>query len=216
MKTLVFSDTHLSEIFEEKKYQQLEKLIQGVGRVIINGDFWDGYLTNFDAFIHSKWNGLFPLLKKKETVYIYGNHDRKAFSDNRTSLFSIKQCERYEMEDNGRLYTFEHGNKLVPAIDDLFNISRKRMRMDTLVFSYLERFITHRIRGASRIWGILLNYQLKQVIKGRPGFFAFGHTHFAEFSLQKNFANGGFIQFGLAQYLLIEDGCITPKSEWYE
>lgn len=216
MKTLVFSDTHLSEKFEEKKYQYLEKLIQGVDRVIINGDFWDGYLTTFDLFLRSKWSGLFPLLKEKQTVYIYGNHNKKVFSDDRTNLFSTEQTERYVLRSGGKTFIIEHGNRLLPGLDELFQRPRKLISIETLLYSYYEEFITRAFKHTSRFWGVILNNKLKRGKKNDGNFFIFGHTHFAEFDLIHNFAVSGIFQYGLAQYLLIEDGCITPKSERYE
>jgi len=215
MKILVLSDTHLTPRFEQKKFDFLENIIQKSDSVIINGDFWDGYLTNFDAFIHSKWNSLFPLLKKKQTVYIYGNHDQKTFSDERVSLFSIKQLDQYTLISNGIEYHIEHGNRLIPSIDDIFYQPKKLIYIETLLFSYYEEFITHVFKHSSRIWGVLLNNKLKRDSKKHGIFYIYGHIHFAEFDLKNNFAVSGIFQFGLAQYLLIEDGCIIPKSEWY-
>ena len=64
MKILVFSDTHLSSTFEEKKFNLLKEIISRADRVIINGDFWEGYLISFKEFLDSRWKELFPLLKK--------------------------------------------------------------------------------------------------------------------------------------------------------
>jgi predicted MPP superfamily phosphohydrolase len=120
MKILVFSDTHLTHVFEEKKYVFLKKVIESADQVIINGDFWDGYLTSFDAFISSRWNNLFPLLKQKKAVYIFGNHDKACFSDKRTSFFSDIQTKKYSFVD-GMTFYFEHGNTLLPSIDEKTN-----------------------------------------------------------------------------------------------
>jgi len=43
MKIAIFSDTHLRLPFEERKFKFLERVIKNVERIIINGDFWDGY-----------------------------------------------------------------------------------------------------------------------------------------------------------------------------
>jgi predicted phosphodiesterase len=88
MKILVISDVHLDNAFEKPKYRFLKKIIRRADRVIINGDFWDGYLVKFQQFIQSPWKSLFPLLKSKKTIYIYGNHDKKILSDKHTALFS--------------------------------------------------------------------------------------------------------------------------------
>ena len=88
MKILVISDVHLDNAFEKPKYRFLKKIIRRADRVIINGDFWDGYLVKFQQFIQSPWKSLFPLLKSKKTIYIYCNHDKKILSDKHTALFS--------------------------------------------------------------------------------------------------------------------------------
>ncbi|OGK62004.1 hypothetical protein A2334_03990 [Candidatus Roizmanbacteria bacterium RIFOXYB2_FULL_38_10] len=216
MKTLVFSDTHLGRVFEEEKYLFLKKRIEKVDQVVINGDFWDGYLTSFDAFLKSPWNQLFPLLKKKRTIYIYGNHDRKAFSDKKTSLFSIVQTRKYVLQNGGKTFVFEHGDRLLPSIDDRIPLSKQVLYYTTSFYTSVERVLTRSIRGTTRIWGFALNNKLKKFIEGKSEFFIFGHTHFAEFDLSHRFVNSGFIQHGLAQYLLIVNGNISPKQEWYK
>jgi len=62
MNILVFSDTHLYLPFDQKKFNFLKKIISESGQVIINGDFFDGYMNKFDEFCKSSWNKLFPLL----------------------------------------------------------------------------------------------------------------------------------------------------------
>ena len=65
-KILIFSDTHLTKRFEEKKYNLLVRLVSSSDRVIINGDFWDSWFVSFKDFLGSKWNKLFPLLRERE------------------------------------------------------------------------------------------------------------------------------------------------------
>ena len=72
MKTLVLSDTHLTDRFDERKFNFLRAIILPSDQVIINGDFWDSWFTDFDGFVSSKWSGLFLLLLKKNTIYLNG------------------------------------------------------------------------------------------------------------------------------------------------
>ena len=97
MNILVFSDTHLYLPFDGKKFNFLKKIISDSDQVIINGDFFDDYMISFDEFIKSPWNQLFPLLKKKKAIYIFGNHDQEKFSDKRTEQFSDSQKIRYKL-----------------------------------------------------------------------------------------------------------------------
>ena len=101
MNILVFSDTHLYLPFDGKKFNFLKKIISDSDQVIINGDFFDDYMISFDEFIKSPWNQLFPLLKKKKAIYIFGNHDQEKFSDKRLNLFSDVQVTSYKLQVTG-------------------------------------------------------------------------------------------------------------------
>lgn len=71
MKTLIFSDTHLTKKFDLKKFLFLKRIIESADQVIINGDFWDSWFSDFNGFLKSGWKDLFHSLKEKETIYIY-------------------------------------------------------------------------------------------------------------------------------------------------
>lgn len=71
MKTLIFSDTHLTSKVHKKTFSFLEDLISQVDKVIINGDFWDSYKTSFDEFIDSGRKKLFDLLLQKDAIYLF-------------------------------------------------------------------------------------------------------------------------------------------------
>jgi len=118
VKTLIFSDTHFSAEFEPARYRAIIRLIKSVDRVIINGDFWDSYLTTFDNFINSEWQRLFPLLKEKQTVYIYGNHDRPNDCDLRVGLFSTQQAADYILETKKQTFLIEHGHVLAKEFEE--------------------------------------------------------------------------------------------------
>lgn len=214
MKTVVFSDTHLSDLFDAKKCEFLKHLINNADRVIINGDFWDGHIITFDTFVKSPWSQLFPLLKSKKTVYVHGNHDRKEFCDSRVNLFSVEQHSSYRLNDSSSLFSFEHGNHTLPSIDERLPLPESFFSAGTKAYTFIEGIITRRIRKSTRFWGKLLNNRLKKS-KNNGNFRVFGHTHFAEFDPVHKFAVTGFIQHGLAQYLLIENGAIRPVEEHY-
>lgn len=124
MKILIFSDTHLVKAFDQKIYTHLVDAINSVDKVIINGDFWDGFVILFDDFVKSKWSVLFPLLKRKSAVYIFGNHDRKEWSDNRVSQFSVSQTTEIVIKVKNFNYTVTHGNKIAPDVDEKYSIPR--------------------------------------------------------------------------------------------
>lgn len=219
MKILVFSDTHLTNRFDEKKYIFLNKIISSVDQVIINGDFWDGYLTTFDKFINSKWRILFPLLLKKKTVYIYGNHDAKKLSDKRIRLFSIAQKEMYKIRVHNKTFIIEHGNRILPTFDQtmekLFNkIDFIVMPTIQIVYNLLltifgYSFIDHYFSRYNKMLKKKLGKKVSNVIR------IFGHTHYPEIDLSSNFANTGANMFSYGQYLIINNGNISLHKERY-
>jgi predicted phosphodiesterase len=217
MKTLIISDVHLNHVFDEKKYLYLENLISSVDQVILNGDFWDAYRTTFDAFISSSWKGLFPQLLKKNTIYLYGNHDRKTFSDERVSLFSIEQKDSHRITGNNKeIYHIEHGHLLQKSIDITFPLSRKTLFYINNCMQRIEYILT--ILGSPH--NILLkkeNAKIKKKLQNKnfPYWYICGHTHFAELDEENKFANSGYIQHRKSSFLLIDQSGITLKTERY-
>lgn len=220
MKILIFSDTHLTDRFDEKKYIFLKKIISSADRVIINGDFWDGYLTTFDKFINSEWKKLFSSLLKKKTVYIYGNHDEEKLSDKRVRLFSVTQKKIYRMRINHKIFTVEHGDRILPTFDQTMEkifdkisfivmpIIRIVYKLLLVLFGYL--FIDLYFSRYNRILKKKLGKKVNNVIR------IFGHTHYPEIDRTFNFANTGANMFGYGQYLLIENGKLKLKLERYD
>lgn len=212
MKILIFSDSHLTDRFEEKKFNFLKKIIGESDRVIINGDFWDGYLTTFNRFIASEWNKLFPLLKTKKTIYIYGNHDRESYIDRNASLFSDLQTYSYRLQLNGTSFLFEHGHRLFPTIDE--KLPRRLNKVTTKIVGYilgnisLLQFVLKRANNT-------IKRKIKEELR-KNEIYVCGHSHFAEFDLKNQFINIGSIEDGLAKYLLIDEGKTQPKEEWYD
>lgn len=115
---LILADTHLTHRFKPVLYRQLVKIISKHDRVILNGDFWDGYQTTFEKFVNSEWQQLFPLLKKKKTVYVEGNHDPFTFADARLTLFAGKQVEEFAFKSGNRTFHVEHGHRIGPGFSE--------------------------------------------------------------------------------------------------
>lgn len=219
MKILVLSDTHLGLPFEEKKFKLLNSLIKSASMVVINGDFWEGYKINFEQFTNSHWKNLFPLLKSKKTVYLFGNHDKKLYSNKQTSLFSNFQAHQYKMKLNGNTLVFEHGNRLCPLFDEVYPKFYEVIKK-TNVLGRLHEIMARKF--GSKIFKLLFSSQnkiiktkIKKELKNGE-IFVCGHTHAAEFDIKNHFLNTGFIMHGLAQYVLIDGKKIYPKEEWYD
>lgn len=223
MKTLIFSDSHLGKRFDPRKFDFLKKIIKEADRVIINGDFWEGFEMKFEEFINSKWKALFHLLKAKKTVYIYGNHDEKELSTPKTKLFSVKQTYLHKFKIKNKTFVIEHGQRLLPLIDEL--IFNKLFGINppekfNILFEYFEGtmirlFPRFYIRQVYERFGTMLKTKVKKTAK-KNEIYIFGHTHFADIDESNNFVNSGFIKHGLGQYLVIDEGGnIKAKEEKY-
>lgn len=219
MKILVFSDTHLRLPFDEKKFKFLKGIIQKADQVIINGDFWDGYIISFDQFISSPWQNLFPLLKKKKTIYIFGNHDKKILADHRIYLFSHFQTPQYQLKINGSHLIFEHGNRWLPAIDDVLKIKKVPSIIQKIFINLHDRQVRKKGKDFLKKLFKKNNETIKEKIKSKlthGQFFVFGHTHYPEIDENSRFANCGTITDGFASYLLIDErGKIELKEKRY-
>lgn len=218
MKILVFSDTHLTDKFDKKQYIFLKNRFERVDQIIINGDLWDGQLISLDTFIASPWKALFPLLKDKKTIYIYGNHDKERFNDKRIRLFSDKQGTNYKFKSGKYIFFIEHGNKFYPFHDDTFP-DKKVSRFMVAFLAFLES-VSLRVLGnflhklAFKQFNTVIKNKLPRHLKANE-IYVCGHTHFAEIDLEHQFINTGLIQHGVAQYLIVENGTPTLIEERY-
>lgn len=217
MITLVLSDIHLTHRFEKKKFKYLKRIILSADRIVINGDFWDGYFTDFERFITSKWSRLFPLLKSKKTIYLYGNHDRKEWCSEKVSLFSEKQSEALDIKIGKNIFRIEHGNKIVPAPDDKYPwVRNKRIRLlarltilllGKILLKPVGQRYRRRFNRKIKIWWKNAGFDSQVLVTG--------HSHVAELNLERKYINSGFIQHGLAHYLKIADNKIELINEKY-
>ncbi len=219
MKTLIFSDSHLSLPFEEKKFNFIEGIIKPVDKVIINGDFWESSLMSFQNFVNSPWRNLFPLLKEKKTIYIYGNHDKKISTNSKVNLFSDQQTDRYILNLKDKELVIEHGNRIHPFIDDRMNWSKINSNI-TKPYEHIERLMVRKLgtRFLKMCYG-RMNKKMKKKLKDElklNQIYICGHTHYAEIDKESQFINSGLVRHGLGQYLVIEQDRIVAKEEWYD
>jgi predicted phosphodiesterase len=217
MKTLIVSDLHLTDEWDEPKARFLERLFTRADRVILNGDFWDGERIYFDAFISSRWNTLFPLLKKKGALYIYGNHDLEAYNDNRTSLFSVKQLDSYTLTFKTYSLFIEHGHQLFRTIDLALHLPRHILFHLSSASQPIESFLV-RHGSIHNPFIRISNMVMKRRISPRTSneWYICGHTHYPELDYAKRYANSGFIQHGKATYLIASSSGLKLHTEWYK
>lgn len=220
MKTLIFSDTHILSTFEKPKYDLLKSIIEPVDQVIINGDFWDGYFTTFKKFKNSQWSNLFPLLKEKNAIYLYGNHDKSNMMDSDVNLFSNIQKQYHRINLGSKVLVVEHGNRLMPFFDEdpsrRYSVDGVAMR----VFGEIGQGPAIKLFGgkALKLAGARYNRIIKRKVKKylhEDEIYVCGHTHAAEFNPRRRFINSGLIRHGLAQYVLIENNDITLVEQKY-
>ena len=216
MKYLIFSDSLLSDTFDINKFNFLKNIISISDRVIINGDFWEGYDFTIEEFINSKWNKLFKLLIAKKAIYLFGNHDKKEYSNNKVKEFSVRQLQKLTIKSENKTFYLEHGDKIVPLWDKYF----KRMpRIINKILYYLERnaFLLLGIKGVGILYKKFNEKMIKKVAKKlkKNEFLVCGHSHFMEFDEKNHFINSGIIKHGIGQYITIEDGEIEMHNEKY-
>ncbi len=218
--TLVISDTHLCDPFEPKKQAFLQKLFSQHDRIILNGDFWEGYWYTFDEFLNSKWSSLFLTLKKKQTIYIYGNHDRENYSDSRREQFCVQAVWRHEETIGGIRYIFEHGNRLALKFDE--KVHMQRVSRIFFIPLYLTEMFIVRILGLKFFHMMFgkLNRKIKRLIKHelKDGeIFVCGHTHVKEYAPGSQFINTGVNKYGFTEYGIIDQsGIMTLHTKRYD
>lgn len=200
MTVLVISDTHLGKTFNPKKYDYLYDLFSKYSLIVLNGDFWDYYSFSFEDFLNSKWSDLFEIMKDK-TIYIYGNHDKKEYADERVSLFSKEQHEEYCLPIGNKTFIFTHGHKI-----DGFKQNEKawfvtldrllKLNDIGLVLDYLSIYFAKN-RDAN-FKGFAKNLSDNEVL-------VVGHKHIPLVNLKEKYVLGGSVLFGRAYYLVISD-----------
>ena len=217
MRILIFSDTHLTDRFEPEKCTELKRIISKAEQIIINGDFWDGYLTSFDKFIDSEWKQLFPLLLEKKTIYIYGNHDKREFLDTRCDQFSVKQVDNYVICGKMISFHLQHGHKIFQTLDMRF--PRIFSNIFIIKLATIIEMLGYKIIGKIffKIYQTENNAMKKWAINSlqKNHILICGHSHLAELSLDKQSANSGLIRYGLSQFLIIDNGQIELKNGNY-
>ncbi len=208
MKTIIFSDTHLTDVFDKQKYAYLVKRIASVDQVIINGDFWDGFETSFEKFAASQWKKLFPLLRAKQALYIFGNHDTKKWTSD-PSLFSVYQSDRIILRVGKKELWIEHGQKIAPSFDITYP---KLSTFLSMFFSSAHLPFRSSLRGFDNV--LMKRYVKKNLAENQ--ILVCGHSHIPEFNKAARFINTGFIENGIASYLLVSSNNLALRMETYQ
>ncbi len=206
---IAFSDTHLTHHwFNPKKFRYLANIIRSADQVAIVGDFWDGMRCSFDQFIQSPWKALFPLLKSKDAIYLYGNHDLEEWCDERVNRFSTHQAEAVDITVGTLNLRLEHGHHIAP---DPITKNPKLLNIPMIgwadyIFTSVipmtlfgERWTKISGRESTR----LMRERAKE-LSANGQWLICGHSHVAQLDPEIKYANSGFISLGRIQYLKID------------
>ena len=212
---LVISDTHFDKRVDERKLNKIIELINKYDRVILLGDFWDQLHISADEFLSlGEMQPLFRVLKSKNCLYLYGNHD-PVIEKNYSKFYAFCDEIQYHYSEKIGEYTyhFEHGDLLVEnhkswlnKILDfvVINYIGKRFfsRFVNKVFSFMMHF-THGKNLFGKSWNekILSNIESNDQYKGK--ILVCGHTHFQHD--YKSYINIGANLDRYLQYLVINE-----------
>lgn len=216
MKTVIISDTHLTSRVYRKKYNYLKSIIEGADKVIIAGDFWDGFLISFDKFLSSKWNLLFPLLLEKETIYLHGNHDRPEWCDERVSLFSVESGMSTTISSGDHSYFITHGHTVFTSFEDKYPIVNRKipLRIGSNIDTVHKLFCGKRfLQKESNINSPMMEWVEKNL--DDKHILVTGHSHYPEINIEKRLLNSGFIGLGYGNYAVIEPSGPSIIKERY-
>lgn len=207
MRTVVVSDLHLTHVFEPTKYQFLYRLFSQSDRVVLNGDIWDSFHTNWSRFTHSAWRHLFPLLKAKQAVYLFGNHDASEVTPE-PWVVSHRWNDEFEFEWKNWNIHLEHGHRYSSA----FHLEHPRAAF------LLQNIIPYRLftfkdipinRRADAL-------QLQAAAQySAATFLLMGHSHIPGLHESDRYANSGFIADGRASWIEVDDHAIRLKETRY-
>ncbi len=223
--TIILSDLHLgsTNIHTERLAMFLE-VIAGFDRVILNGDFLDD-LWEYKKTIQSAWSPLFELLKTKDVIYVFGNHDPETPAlIEATSAFISEYYHTYYLPVADKELVIMHGQTIYPRpVDQLY---RQRKNWYGKIFNRIVRvlwysfypviltvrfFIEKKQGNLAKIQRNVIKLQndkmrgyAKEHLKPHQ-ILVCGHSHLPEFSPELQFINEGANSYERVEYLSIRD-----------
>jgi predicted phosphodiesterase len=211
VRYVVFSDTHLHQGWDRATFDWIESIVRDADRVIIDGDFWDADATTFSDFVESRWSALFPALKERHAVYLFGNHDPAEACDERVRLFSDQTGDSYTVTVGATRFRIEHGHRFSLGMNRFgpTHVALLLLRhvLPAGTWPAVERILSA-ILGPRALptWYRRYNTPVKREWqRERQGdeILVCGHTHAPEMDLAAGFINTGAVRSGTASYLTI-------------
>lgn len=220
MKITIISDTHIDKYFDAKKANFIKKLTTECDQIIIAGDFWDSFTSNMGAVKNSKWGNLFYFLEKHQAICLQGNHDQEIIFNNPSQL-SNKIL--WQKQIGNIFFKVTHGHIQHPGWEKLNAnpvIKKLRKVISFICFQTIEK---HGVKKFGPKFSKVFFYRyqdnraLKNWVKKQPKnqFWIFGHTHLASLDTKHRFANCGYIDYGYASWVEINDGKVELKHGKY-
>jgi UDP-2,3-diacylglucosamine pyrophosphatase LpxH len=155
-------------------------------------------------------------LKDKHTIYLYGNHDKKEFADDRVKLFSDVQTDSYKLKLKDKTLVVEHGHRVQPGFPRLEKINPiRKMTFTVPAFESLGvRLFGEKFRSLF-VYRHLHNRSIKRYARrnlSENEILICGHTHARLWDPKNRYINIGDTQIHVGSYLYIEDGRMELKS----
>jgi UDP-2,3-diacylglucosamine pyrophosphatase LpxH len=220
MKRVIVSDIHIGS--KNYKAKELTTFLQNVeyDQLILAGDIID--LIKIPSFTKRFIDIIKSVDFSKEIIYVVGNHDYPFKGLIGSEIFNLKFVDKYEFEDNGRLFRIEHGDRYEKGL-----VKRDfLMKIISICHDWLERklnidlatwFVEYKLkkRKLRRIWDILKwNDDVDVIIMG--------HSHHPEAIIWvdnnqkiKTYVNcGDWVSH--QSWVSIDGGLVRLKSEAVE
>jgi len=178
MKRIIISDTHIGS-----KFYKREALLEFLSskqfdQLILAGDIID--FIKIPLFTQRCLEILKEIGKKRDVVYVIGNHDASLEGLVGTSLANIRFCKKYEFNEKNREFRVEHGDRFSTG----FFHAATFVKIVSVFQDMLERWISfdltswltrkllkhHKLRGISAIMKSNDDVDV----------FIMGHTHIPE------------------------------------
>jgi predicted phosphodiesterase len=221
--TLILSDTHFGEDFFEHRFLAIKELFLSYDRVILNGDFLDDF-WEYKKTIQSSWSELFDILKTKEIIYLFGNHDiDSAELRAATSDFITMYADEYRLKVADRELVIMHGHSIYPRLggilyEEQLTIFKKFLQksfkiMEQVLYPLIliARLFIERHKKLVKLQRPIIikqNNQMKQYAQDNlepHQILVCGHSHLAEDSRDKQFINTGANCYDRLEYLSIRN-----------
>lgn len=229
--TLILSDTHIGEVFAQKRCQALIELVQQYQRIILNGDFLDD-MWDYSRTTQSQWKPFFETLKNTYVIYLFGNHDRDTESLRAaTAGFVDEYADEYCISVGEKELVVMHGHTIYPRPDGILYQEKKTWfgrffqviarnvwygvyRIVLWVRLHIER--SSLLRRWQRPIIIRQNNRMKKYAQQHlepHQILICGHSHLSEDARDEQFINIGANCYDRLEYLEVKDTALNLVTQ---